>query len=431
MPQINLPFEYTPRWYQVGDWNAREDGCSRFFRLWHRRCGKDKDAVNFCAKEMLRRVGAYWHVFPESEQGRKTIWDGVDNDGQPFLSAFPEELVASSDKTRMVKRLINGSIYQVVGAKEINRIVGPNPVGIILSEFSLMNPAILDFLRPIYEMNNGWLMIITTPRGKNHAYKLWNKVQNDPAWRCSKLTTDDTGLITAEQIGQMRQEGMEEEKIQQEFYCSFVASLAGAYYAKQLEALEDKGCVTSVPVSDGHAVHTVWDIGISDYTSIWFAQIVGRECRLVDFYQNNSEGLKHYADMLKERGYNYGKHLLPHDAGHRQLNTEGKSVSQQLSDLGITNEVLPVTQSVMADINTTRSFLSRCVFDQVKTENGYEALKSYTKKYSESGKTYMDSPLHDWSSHAADAFRYLATSVERLHYATTSAIDYNSLYRNR
>lgn len=188
------------------------------------------------------------------------------------------------------------------------------------------------------------------------------------------------------------------------------AALEGAYYAEELAKIRENNQITSVPYDPGHEVHTWWDIGISDYTSIWFVQYIGREVRIIDFYEMNGKGTDFYVKMLKEKDYNYGIHNLPHDANYQQFTLDGRSIYDQFGEMykGAEFKAHKRTHNVNADIHASRTFIPRCVFDKESCEDGLKALKSYHKKWNEDKNKFEDNPYHDWSSHAADAFRYLA-----------------------
>lgn len=187
-------------------------------------------------------------------------------------------------------------------------------------------------------------------------------------------------------------------------------ALEGAYYAEELAKIREKGQITSVPYDLEHEVHTWWDIGISDKTSIWFVQYIGREVRVIDFYQNEGKGTTYYIKLLKDRDYNYGQHNLPHDANYQQFTLDGKSIYDQFSEMykGSDFRAHKRTHNVNADIYATRTFIPKCVFDKENCEEGLKALKNYKKKWSEPKNKFEDNPFHDEFSHAADAFRYLA-----------------------
>lgn len=431
--QINLPHNFTYRNYQEPQFIAAAEGKKRFYKVWHRRAGKDLTDFNFIVCKAFERVGLYWHMLPEYNQARKAIWQGMNKDGKKFTDYVPRELAASINNQEMKITLINGSIIQIVGSDNIDSLVGTNPIGVVFSEFALTNPRAWPLIEPILLENDGWAVFNTTPRGKNHAYDLWTLAEKNPKWFTQRLTIDDTRnaegkpLITAEMISELRAMGTDEETIQQEYYCSFEGSLQGAYYAEQIKWLEDNRRITAVPYIEELPVKTYWDIGISDYTTIWFVQTVGAEFRVIDYLQRNGQPLSYYAKELQGRGYLYAEHILPHDAGHQQITT-GKSICAQMEDLLPKQEftVQKRTSNVNADIMAVRAFMKRCVFDETKCKDGLQALRSYTKKWSDTKNSYDDKPLHDWASHGADSFRYFAIHNAD-EYDMSDSYDYDNL----
>ena len=184
----------------------------------------------------------------------------------------------------------------------------------------------------------------------------------------------------------------------------------GSYYGKALTKLKADGRIGEVPVDPALLVHTAWDLGMGDSTAIWFFQMHRRgpvgEYRFVDYYENSGEGLAHYAGVLERKGYNYGKHIGPHDIAVRELGT-GKSRIETARELGIRFDVCP-SLSVDDGIDACRGILPVSWFDAKKCEQGLECLWAYQHEWDERNNCYKDRPLHDWTSHGADAFRYAA-----------------------
>ncbi|MCR9236174.1 MAG: hypothetical protein NXI17_05840 [Alphaproteobacteria bacterium] len=227
MPEITLPHDWNPRDYQIPVMSYLDGGGKRAMSLWHRRAGKDSAGLNYAAKEMFRRPGVYWHLLPTQTQARKVVWNNVDRQGRKMVDqAFPEELRAKKRDDEMLVEFKNGSMWQLAGADNYDSLVGANPVGVIFSEWALTNPTAWDFIRPILLENGGWAWFNTTPRGRNHAYQMAVMAQKNPEWFFERLTVDDTKVLTEAQIQEERDSGMSEEKIQQEYYCSFEAAEA-------------------------------------------------------------------------------------------------------------------------------------------------------------------------------------------------------------
>ncbi len=410
--EIILPNHWRPRGYQRRLWNHLEDGGKRAVAVWHRRAGKDEVCLHWAACAALQRVGNYWHMLPEASQARKAIWDAINpHTGRRRIDeAFPPSIRVGQRDDDMRIKLANGSVWQVVGSDNFNSLVGSPPTGLVFSEYSLTNPAAWDYLRPILAENGGWCIFMMTPRGRNHAWKLYEMARSRPDWFAELLTVDETKAIGADIVADERASGMSEDMVAQEYYCSFDAALPGAYYGKLLQNADTERRIGRVPWAPDAVVHTAWDLGIGDSTAIWFAQAVGQETRLIDYYESFGVGLDHYAKILREKPYVYGEHILPHDAQVADLST-GRSRLQTLATLGISGRVLPREPNIEDGINAVRNLLPRCWFDAEKCARGLESLRQYRCDYDAERKIYSARPRHDWSSHAADAFRYLARGL--------------------
>jgi phage terminase large subunit len=425
MESIQIPYQYLPRKYQMPVWEAYEDmvrnyegGVKRFCLVWHRRAGKDKSVFNIMVTDAMTNKGTYYYFFPTYSQGKKILWDGIDpRTGLKFLDHAPKEILEKKHEAEMKLTLTSGSIIQLIGTDNYDSIVGTNPRGCVFSEYSLQDPMAWKYIQPILAENKGWAIFVYTPRGRNHAWELYNMARLSPDWFTQVLTVRDTEridgspVISLEEIEKQRAEGMGDELIEQEYFCSFEGFVQGAYYVKQLREARKDGRICSVPHAAGHEVYTFWDLGIDDSTTIWFLQVVGREFRFIDFYEASGEGLEHYAKVLKEKRYTYGDHYMPHDAANRELGT-GKSRQEVAEALGI----YPITivkrprdtQAIMAGIEQGRNILSQCWFDERKCQRGLMALEGYQCEYDEEKKKMGNHPVHNWCSHGADAFRTFA-----------------------
>ena len=409
--ELELPYNFAPRPYQLPILRALDGGAKRAVAVWHRRAGKEKTFLNYTVKCTSDRVGTYFYFFPTYAQAKKAIWDGLDRSGFPFMSHFPDAWIAKKNEQELKVECINGSVFQLIGSDNFNSIMSTNPVGCVFAEYALQDPRAWDYIRPILRENDGWAIFDFTPRGKNHGYLLYEMAKKlhadgDKRWFAQRLTVEDTGVITPAMIQDERREGMSDEMIAQEFYCSFEGVQEGAYYGREMAEVAQAGRICSVPYYQELPVHTWWDLGISDATAIWFTQDVGRELHVIDYYENAGEGLLHYARVLRERNYLYGSHNAPHDIEVRELGS-GKSRLETAAELGIRFNIVPKI-GVQDGIDAVRVLLSRCWFDTKATETGRLALVSYHKAWDEKRRTFLSHPYHDWSSHASDSFRYLA-----------------------
>jgi phage terminase large subunit len=185
--------------------------------------------------------------------------------------------------------------------------------------------------------------------------------------------------------------------------------LDGAIYANEIRQATEEQRICRVPYDAAKPVYTFWDLGRSDSTSIWFAQTVGYETRIIDFYQAQGHALGHYLKVIQGKPYVYGEHWLPHDATHELLASE-RTIQQQMRAMGHTVRIAP-RMSVADGINAARTIFGKCYFDAVKCEDGLHCLKNYRYDVDPETKQFSRNPLHDWASHAADAFRYLAVGL--------------------
>lgn len=413
MPTITIPHRFKPRPYQLGFFKAIDSGVQRVLLVWPRRHGKDKSCFNGLVKKAAERVGNYYYIFPEYNQGRKALWDNIDKDGMRTIDHVPKELVKSKNATEMKIELINGSIIQVVGAADIDRIVGTNPVGVCFSEYSLIDPMVWGYIYPILAENGGFAWFNMTPRGKNHGLRLLESAIANDDWYVSHLDAKECGVFSVEELEKIKQEYFElygdYQLYEQEFMTSFEAPIQGAYFAVHMERAKEDGRIGNVPYDALLPVNTYWDLGVDDSTTIWFTQLYGKEIRFIDYYENNGEGLPHYINHLNSRGYNYGTHFAPHDIEVRELTT-GISRRETAQKLGITFQTVPRPSKKQEGIDAIRLILSRAWFDQTKCEKGIDSLMQYHKEFDEKRKVYKNQPYHDWSSHAVDGMQTFALS---------------------
>jgi len=188
---------------------------------------------------------------------------------------------------------------------------------------------------------------------------------------------------------------------------AFLTHHEGAYYSLEMRDANAQGRITAVPYETRMPVITAWDLGIGDTTAIWFAQKVGPETRLIDHYETAGVGLDHYVRVLQQKGYIYDQHILPHDVRVRELGS-GKSRLETLQSLGLNNIQIAPQLNVDDGIQAVRSLLATCWFDAEKCSHGIDALRAYHRDYDDNNRVWKGRPAHDWSSHSADAFRYLA-----------------------
>lgn len=426
-PKIELPYQWTQREDQKPLWRYLQSHIKggRAVEVAHRQFGKDTIGMHFVACSAHERIGNYWHMLPKGEQSRKAIWESINPDSGKLRidEAFPKELRKATNNTEMTINFKNGSSYRLVGSDNYNNLVGSMPVGIIFSEWALANPLAWAYLGPMLEKNNGWALFISTSRGRNHLKTLYDFAKHEPGWFAELTTAAHTPVFGKEQLEKIRRaylaqfgEETGEALFQQEYFCSFEGAILGSYYSKQMAAAHAEKRIRAVPYQPALEVYTYWDIGVRDANSIWFIQhLPGGNHRVIDYYEKTGMGMDHYAKVLKDRGYNYALHVMPHDADARKM-TEGEFAKspKELAELAGIKPVktVPRVQNmdvvVMSHIPAIRNLLANCWFDEVKCAQGINALEAYHSEYNEEKKILSNRPEHDWASNGADAFRTFA-----------------------
>jgi hypothetical protein len=408
---ITLPFK--PRFYQLPIIDALENkGFKKLLCILPRRAGKDITAWNLAIRQCVRKPCVVFYVFPTFAQARRVIWQSVTNEGKTFLDFIPGELIKSTNSSDMSIRFVNGSLLQLVGSDNYDGLVGTNPSMCVFSEYALQDPRAYQFLRPILTVNDGAALFISTPRGKNAFWDLYQIALNSDEWFCYKLTINDTKHVSQEIIDKEREDGiMSEDLIQQEYYTSFECGVEGSYYAKYLDRMRLNSQIGTVPYQSNYVVHTAWDIGVRDSTSIVFFQCIGTAVYVVDYYENSKEGLEHYVKVLKSKDYIYGTHYAPHDIAVKEFGS-GLTRIDKARTLGINFNITPKI-GLMDGIEAVRSSLSRMYIDETKCSTLIKALMNYRQEYDHKRKVYMPHPLHDQWSHGADCFRYMCISLPK------------------
>jgi phage terminase large subunit len=413
----------------MGAWGALEGGTKRLALAWHRRSGKDDISLHWAAVSMMTRVGSVWHMLPQANQSRKAIWDAVNpHTGKRRIDdAFPLELRENTREQDMFIRFKNGSTWQVVGSDNYNSLVGSPPVGVVFSEYAMADPNAWAFLRPILAENGGWAIFISTPRGRNHFARLVEYARNDPDWFGQVLTVEDTKAIPMATIQRERKElrmerGDKEAEaiIRQEYYCDFDADIPGAYFGEAIRSAEINGRIGEFPHVIGQPVGTAWDIGIGDSTIIWFYQLIGHKVRIINVLEGSGVGLEWYVKKILAMDYVYGDHIWPHDGAVQEWGS-GQSRVQVAAGYGLKPRILE-RDSVDDGIQAARMMLPATEFNaapdpfpgetaddaKARMTRAIDALRQYRREYDEKLQRFKDKPLHDWTSHYADAFRYLA-----------------------
>lgn len=422
MPEILIPRAgWELRSYQKPLWKALVHDQKNICAAWHRRGGKDEVLLNALAVKAMQRPASYAYMFPEISHARRAMWQSVNphTGVRRILEAFPREIMAGEpNETEMRIKLANGSSIMFFGSDQYDRLVGASLAGIVSSEHALSHPSAYAFFSPMLRENGGFFAAISTPRGRNHFHGLMQFANTAPGWFAQTLSIHDTGAMTAKEAEEALAEyvalyGIDQGEglFQQEYEVSFNAAILGAFYAREMVQVRNEGRIDpALEVVEGFPVHRAWDIGVRDDTSIWWFQIVGAQVYVLDCYTANGVGVDHYAEVIEQRAAEYGwmggTDFVPHDARVKEWGT-GRTRVETMMGYGLKPQVVPQA-GLLDGINAARRTLPRCIFHTRCEEVGISALEQYRREWDDEKKTFKANPLHDWSSHLADSFRYMA-----------------------
>lgn len=426
MAIIRLPNGWKPRDYQLPAWKYLENGGKHAELVWHRRSGKDEIALHRTACAAFERIAGYWHMLPEYAQARKAIWDAVNpHTGRKRIDeAFPLELRDSTRDQEMSIRFKNGSTWQVVGSDRFDSLVGSTPAGIVYSEWALANPTARAYLRPILAENGGWQIFITTPRGRNHAHTTLKSAMKTPGAFGQVLDATETGVFSKEQLAAELQSYIDEfgedygrSKFEQEYLCSFEAANLGAILARSLGIAEKEGRIDDRIDFDpnGAPIEIFADLGRRDTATWWFWQPTLGGYHIIDHASGWGIDAEEWCHRLQEKIGQYKRNghetalktiWLPHDARAKTFAAKHSAVEIFADFFGSDRVAITPNSRISDRVNAARVMVNRCAFNASKTENGINALRSWSYEYDDDKKTFSSEPLHDWASHDGDGFSY-------------------------
>jgi hypothetical protein len=375
----------------------------------HRRAGKTVSLANQLIRAASRN-GRRWppprygYVGPSFEQAKDLVWSYL----KQYTAGIPGTRYLEGDLACLLPT--GASIKLYGGAAAYERMRGMYFDGIVLDEYPLLNPAVFStVVRPCLADYHGWGIISGTSNGDDHFNYLRLKYEDDPRWDFNIIPLSSTGeeALSKEEAFELTQD-MSPEEYAREMECSFDAPVEGSYYGEILNKLAIQNRITQVAIDLSQPVVTAWDLGIHDYTCIWFYQLAGKEVHFVDYLQANGKGLDFYADELRVRAkkgdFKYRCHCLPHDVEAREMGT-GESRRIVLEEL-LDEPIITAPMGSPEDgIAASRTLLGRSWFDAVKCKKGLSMLRGYRRNK-------MGRPVHgpEPYSHGADAYRTAATS---------------------
>jgi hypothetical protein len=369
----------------------------------HRRFGK----TVFCINELIAKAAAntlreprYAYIAPSLVQAKDVAWGYLKRFARPVPHVCVKE-------TELSVEFPGGARIRIYGAENAERLRGLYFDGVVLDEPADMDPRFWpEIIRPTLSDRAGWAIFIGTPKGHNAFYDLYEKARADVDWAVRVFRASETGVIATAELEAARR-SMTEDQYAQEFECSFDAAVSGAFYARLLGDARSEGRIGAVSWEPRLPVHTAWDLGMRDATAIWFFQLAGSEVRIIDYAEASGQPLVHYVRLIQDRAYAYGAHILPADVEVRELGT-GLSRLEVLRSLGVGNITVARPFALEDGINAVHLLLPRCWFDERRCALGVRALEQYRAEWDDRRKVFQARPRHDWTSHAADAFRYLA-----------------------
>lgn len=412
-------YDFRVRWYQRPFHEALvNQKKKRLIEIAHRRWGKDEIVLNGFRELSQKRVGTYWHCFPEYAQARKAIWNGINgHTGKRRIDeAFPPEIRKRVNDNDMFIETIWGSTWQLLGSDRYDATVGSGPVGIAYSEWALCNPSAWAYHKPMIEETDGTAAFITTPRGNNHAKTMYTRAMGNDHWFAELSSITDTRALTESQLAESLAEYQDlygidvgRAMFEQEYYCSFAGAMVGAYWGAEMAQAERQGRIRVVEIDPRYPVHSVWDLGKAANNPIWCFQVIPGEPgpRIVDFYRPESDDVADWCKWLDDRGYN-GNDYVPHDALHTEWGSGRTRVAILREHKRRPIQVDKV--SVADGLTAGRETIKLAIFDGARCELGIEGLKNYRREWDDERKCFRENPFKDWAEHIGSAFRYLGLS---------------------
>lgn len=399
-----IKLKYRPR-SVFEDFHDRKDRWAVIVA--HRRCGKTVACINdLIVKALLENKphAQYAYIAPYYSQAKSVAWR--------YLERFSEPVLSKSNQSELWVELINGARIRLFGADNPDALRGNFLDGVVLDEMADMKPSVWgEIIRPLLADRLGWATFIGTPKGHNAFYDIYNEATKKPNWYVKVLRADQTMLLPQSELDDAKAT-MSDNQYEQEFLCSFEAAIMGAYYGQEMRRITDLDRITTVDYDPMFPCHTAWDLGFNDSTSIWWFQVVYGEIRVLDHHSSNGQAVPFYTGLLAQKedefGYKYGYHYLPHDARAKTMASGGKSIIEQFATkIDIKHLKIVPNLSIQDGIQATRLALTRTWFDN-RCEEGIECLRQYQREWNDDKKCFNDRPKHDFTSHSADAFRYLS-----------------------
>ena len=405
---MNIKIPYTPRKHQ----SYLHQQINRYrwsVLVCHRRFGKTVCMINHLIRSALMsklKNPRFAYIAPTFKQAKSIAWDYM----KQFTAKIPN---TKFNETELRVDLPNGSRITLLGAENSDGLRGIYLDGCVIDEYANIDGKLFaEIIRPALSDRKGYCVFIGTPAGmNNNFYDLYQHANGAEDWFNYKAKASDTKIVDQEELEKAK-EVMGEKKYLQEFECDWIANIEGAIYGEEVAKIEDKNQIARVPYDPTLPVSTAWDLGVADHSSIIFFQQKGTGIQIIDYHEERGHGLPHYIQMLNEKPYVYKDHYAPHDIDVQEFGN-GKTRREIAYQLGVRFKVVPKLP-VEEGIHAVTMLLPRCWIDVDHCKNLIDALRHYHRKYIDKNRMFRSKPVHDWSSHACDAMRYLAVGLQEL-----------------
>ena len=354
----------------------------------------------------------YAYIAPTFKQAKSIAWDYM----KQFTLKIPN---VKFNETELRVDLPNGSRITLLGAENCDGLRGIYLDGCVIDEYANVNERLFpEIIRPALSDRKGYCVFIGTPQGmNNNFYELYQHAQGAEDWFHYKAKASQTKIVDPDEL-QKAEEIMGSNKFKQEFECDWIANIEGAVFGEIVAEMENKRQLGRVPYDPALPVSTAWDLGVSDHTAIIFFQQLGNAINIIDYYEERGQGLPHYVDVVNNKDYIYQDHFAPHDIEVMEF-SNGKTRREVAYQLGVRFKVVPKIP-LEDGIHATLMTLPRCWIDTDHCKKLIDALRHYHRKYIDKNRMFRTKPVHDWSSHACDAMRYLCVGITELNTRQTA-----------
>ena len=404
--QIKIP--YTPRKFQnylhqrIKDYRWSVLVC-------HRRFGKTVCMINHLLMAALTSKVSnprYAYIAPTFKQAKSIAWDYI----KQFTHKIPG---VKFNETELRVDLPNKARITLLGSENCDGLRGIYLDGCVIDEYANVNDRLFpEIIRPALSDRKGFCIFIGTPQGmNNNFYELFQHAKGADDWFYFKAKASETKVVDQDELTKAK-EVMGENKFKQEFECDWIANIEGSIYGKTLAKMENQRQISRVPYDPSLPVNTAWDLGVSDHSAIIFFQQLGRSINIIDYHEERGQGMPHFIELVKNKEYIYKDHFAPHDIEVTDF-SNGKTRREVAYQLGIRFKVVPKLP-LEDGIHATTMTLPRCLIDVDHCKKLIDALRHYHRKYLDKNRMFRSKPVHDWSSHACDALRYMSIGLTEI-----------------